>query len=52
MVFRDTENPLETGHFDPRGSLSYCLAHGLYGKQLRLLKNYSGRSMRTIEPRT
>ena len=33
MLFRYTENPLETGHFDPRGSTGCCLANGVYGKQ-------------------
>ena len=30
MLFRYTENPLETGHFDPRGSAGCCLANGVY----------------------
>ena len=33
MLFRYTENLLETGHFDPRGSAGWCLANGVYRKQ-------------------
>ncbi len=33
LMFPYTENPLETSHFDPRGSAGRCLAYGVYGKQ-------------------